>query len=122
MQRKNISQQLNKVSAEKELIEGQSDELATREAAAYKKEQLAHEANLNNQNLGWLGKLFGAKANAVTNIAGLSALLAGLISIVCVIFALYLLSTDKQNVKELIAFPSSMATLALGYLFGKSGK
>lgn len=122
MRHESINQKLKKVSAGKESIEGQSDELAIREAAAYKKEQLAHEAHLNNQNLGLLGKLFGAKANAVTNIAGLSALLAGLLSIICVVFALYLLSTDKQNVKELIAFPSSMATLALGYLFGKSGK
>lgn len=122
MQHESISQKLNKVSAKKEPIEGQSDELAKRESLSYIQEKQAHEAHLNNQNLGMLGKLFGAKANAVTNIAGLSALLAGLVSIICVVFALYLLSTDKQNVKELIAFPSSMATLALGYLFGKSGK
>lgn len=122
MRHESTNQKLKKVSAGKESIEGQSDELAIREAAAYKKEQLAHEAHLNNQNLGLLGKLFGAKANAVTNIAGLSALLAGMVIIACVSDIIYLLGTDKQNVKELISVPSSMASLALGYLFGKSGK
>lgn len=122
MQHEGISQKLGKVSANKEALDNKDDDLSKKEYQAYAKEKQAHEAHLNGQNLGVLGRLFGAKANAVTNIAGLSALLAGLISIICVVFALYLLNTDKQNVKELITFPSSMATLALGYLFGKSGK
>jgi hypothetical protein len=122
MRHESTNQKLKKVSAGKESLEGQNDELAKKESLAYIRESQNHEAHLNNQNLGLLGKLFGAKSNAVTNIAGLSALLAGMVIIACVGDIIYLLGTDKQNVKELISVPSSMASLALGYLFGKSGK
>ncbi|WAK02794.1 hypothetical protein [Methylobacter sp. YRD-M1] len=77
---------------------------------------------MNGQNLGLLGKLFGSKSNATTNIAGLSALLAGSIAILCVGDIIYLISTQGEKAKDLSSGLSSIATLALGYLFGKSGK
>ena len=122
MPREGVTQKLGKVSANKEVLDNKDDDLAKRESQAYAKEKQAHEAHLNGQNLGILGKLFGAKANAVTNIAGLSALLAGFIALICVGDILYLLGTDKPDVKELVSVPSSIAILSLGYLFGKSGK
>ena len=62
---------------------------------------------------GWLGKLFGNKANAPSNIAGV-------IVILLVVSGLFVTFTDAKILpKEYWSIITSIITLILGYLFGK---
>jgi len=62
---------------------------------------------------GWLGKLFGNKANAPANIAGV-------IVILLVLSGLFITFIKAEiQPKEYWSIISSIITLILGYLFGK---
>jgi hypothetical protein len=62
---------------------------------------------------GWLGKLFGNKANAPSNIAGV-------IVVLLVISGLFVTFSEARiQPKEYWSIITSIITLILGYLFGK---
>lgn len=118
-------QKIARVSAKKEKPQAgnaSGESLSQMEMLAFERAKLESASHINGQNLGWLGKFFGAKTNAVTNIAGLSAIIAGLAAIFCVGEIMYLLGTYGKEAKDIVSVPASITTLALGYLFGKSGK
>lgn len=77
-----------------------------------------HEANINNQALGWFGRLFGSQENASRNITG----------IICISFVagatltsliVYFSKGDTAFVKKMWEVICPIITLSLGYLFGK---
>lgn len=77
-----------------------------------------HEANLNDQALGWFGQIFGSQENSSRNITGIICLsfIAGatLISLI-----VYFCKEDTGFVKKMWEVICPIVTLSLGYLFGK---
>lgn len=77
-----------------------------------------HEANLNNQALGWFGRIFGSQENSSRNITGIICLSfvsgATLISLI-----VYFCKEDTGFVKKMWEVICPIVTLSLGYLFGK---
>lgn len=80
--------------------------------------QYQHEANLNNQALGWFGRMFGSQENSSRNITGIICLsfVAGatLTSLI-----VYFCKDDIAFVKKMWEVICPIITLSLGYLFGK---
>lgn len=80
--------------------------------------QYRHEANLNNQVLGWFGRMFGSQENSSRNITGIICLsfVAGatLTSLI-----VYFCKEDIVFVKKMWEVICPIITLSLGYLFGK---
>jgi len=80
--------------------------------------QYQHEANLNNQALGWFGRMFGSQENSSRNITGIICLsfVAGatLTSLI-----VYFCKDDTAFVKKMWEVICPIITLSLGYLFGK---
>lgn len=80
--------------------------------------QYQHEAKLNNQALGWFGRMFGSQENSSRNITGIICLsfVAGatLTSLV-----VYFCKDNTVFVKEMWEVICPIITLSLGYLFGK---
>lgn len=83
-----------------------------------KDKECQHEANINNQSLGWFGRLFGSQENSSRNITGIICLsfVAGatLISLM-----VYFCKDDTAFVKRMWEVICPIITLSLGYLFGK---
>lgn len=77
-----------------------------------------HEANLNNQALGWFGRMFGSQENSSRNITGIICLsfVAGatLTSLI-----VYFCKEDTAFMKKMWEVICPIITLSLGYLFGK---
>ena len=77
-------------------------------------QRFAIEQTRMSLEAGWLGKVFGSKVNAPTNIAGFILFLF-FVSILIVLF----LETRMEAV-EYLKLVLPVITLVLGYLFGKS--
>lgn len=90
------------------------------EKITYKQPTTDNEYFLESKKLdleaGWVGKFFGSKTNAPTNIAGIFITLL-LISGVVVLFF-------SSNIQPLEYWKTiiPLLTLAIGYLFGKGAK
>ncbi|MGD0960414.1 MAG: hypothetical protein ABSB19_11465 [Methylomonas sp.] len=122
MSQENDASKISKVSSKKESAESKSNDLINKETLDYEKERRLHEAKMNQQSLGLLGAVFGAKANAITNINGLSTIIAGMVIVGSVWEVFFIINSNYQNSKELVSVPYSLASLSLGYIFGKAGK
>ncbi|MAZ65551.1 MAG: hypothetical protein CMF25_00380 [Kangiellaceae bacterium] len=91
--------------------------MAEDESLQYNKQPVSASTFLKAKGMdlesGLLGKLFGNKANAPSNIAGLIVVLLVLSGLVITFVE------AKIDPKEYWAIISSIITLILGYLFGK---
>jgi hypothetical protein len=70
----------------------------------------------HSQELGWMGKIFGSRANSPGNIAGVCVV----ISILALCFLLVYAPEGPRTSQGITLF-GGIVTLALGYLFGRSG-
>ncbi|HLA33030.1 MAG TPA: hypothetical protein VJ047_18570 [Pseudomonas sp.] len=70
----------------------------------------------NQQNLGWLGKFWGASSSAPTNIAGF------VIAISVVMIAASYLIPEVPDLAEGRKLFTALATSALGFVFGAATK
>lgn len=70
----------------------------------------------NQQNLGLLGKLWGAQGSAPTNIAGLIIILCLLLAVVSFMFE------QTAELSEARKWMLGFTTSALGFLFGAASK
>ena len=109
------------ISAKKERISVVANDPLDKESYALQLEQ-KHEQIINSQNLGLLGKLFGSRATAVTNMNGFAALVASGVILVCLVYIGISMFCNVPWDKEKINILVSLVTLALGYLFGKAGR
>lgn len=96
-----------------EVIPNYTDELALKESENF-------GLNMNKQNLGVLGWLFGSKEHAKTNISGLASLTASIVVFASLCVSLRLNETGISHDARENAM--RLGILALGYLFGKTSK
>ena len=75
-------------------------------------ERLRH----NQQNLGWLGKFFGANSSAPTNIAGFVIVCSFVVYVVSFCFNV---SPDLSDMRKLLG---GLITTALGFIVGAATK
>jgi len=78
----------------------------------------AHEQNMQKSKLGWVGAIWGSKAEKPGNIAAI-------VLIVLLIFVgatLWNFSNLGSEFSDVLALLMSTITLILGYLFGSSSK
>jgi hypothetical protein len=85
-----------------------------------------HELKLFAFELGWLGKLFGGKSEKAGNISGVVIVLCVLSLAVIWAVDTYIAQLGKHAepampFENIFSGLLSVITLALGYLFGKSG-
>ena len=81
------------------------------------------EQDKRNQELGLLGKFFGASDFVKINVAGLSILvlfLAGILYTGCILFVTLDTNSKAIGIVEFWAIITPIITLALGFMFGKS--
>ncbi len=99
-------------------VPGGTDGKALKEAA-----NLAHEAEKFRREIGWLGRLLGARGEKSGNIAGI-LVVVGLLLLACVYFFPNSAATAPGafTSKDFASGLISLITLALGYLFGKNSK
>lgn len=76
-----------------------------------------HEENMQNAQLGWIGKIWGAKSEKPGNVS----------AIILIILALYLgilifNFSELETFGDIFAGLTSIITLILGYLFGSSDR
>ena len=83
-----------------------------------KDKECQHEVNINNQSLGWFGRLFGSQENSSRNITAAICILltAGVSIISCIV---YFCKDDISFVAKMWGGLFPIITLSLGYLFGK---
>lgn len=85
--------------------------------AADEEKMFAHEENMQNAQLGWIGKFWGAKAEKPGNVSAIVALLLAIyLGVLIFVFP------DSSIFGDVFAGLSSIITLILGYLFGSSDK
>ncbi|MFV0408401.1 MAG: hypothetical protein ACK5LJ_01480 [Paracoccus sp. (in: a-proteobacteria)] len=85
--------------------------------AADEEKMFAHEENMQNAQLGWIGKFWGAKSEKPGNVSAIVALLLA-IYLGILIFAF----PSSPIFGDVFAGLTSIITLILGYLFGSSDK
>jgi hypothetical protein len=107
---------LDKIKAQ-QLKDTGSSALASNEEHLYSLGKQEIELQKNAQNLGWLGRFFGANSHAPTNIAGVTAL-AGTVGLFCTIFFVQ----DGAIGDKLITTFTGIVMACLGYMFGAKGK
>ncbi len=88
---------------------------ARQEAESYRVEALKHDLEQNLQNLGWLGKFFGANAVAPTNIAGLVIV----VSLVGYLVTLFFSGPEIADARQTLA---GIILTVLGYILGSFTK
>jgi hypothetical protein len=72
--------------------------------------------------MGWVGFLFGSGSEKPGNIAGIVIALSIIALIIIFFIGYFYPNTNNAPTRELITLFGGIVTLALGYLFGKSGK
>ena len=72
------------------------------------------ESELQTKELGWMGKVFGSRFNAPTNIAG--GLVA--VSVICLLLVGFSTAIDPITKADLLKTFGGMGFAALGYVFG----
>ena len=85
--------------------------------AADEEKMFAHEENMQNAQLGWVGKFWGAKSEKPGNVSAIVALLLA-IYLGVLIFCF----PDSEIFGDVFGGLTSIITLILGYLFGSSDK
>jgi hypothetical protein len=65
---------------------------------------------------GYLGRFFGSKTNAPTNIAGL---FVGILTLTIIVLG-FIFVPDDISAMDFLNYLAPLITLVLGYLFGKS--
>lgn len=85
--------------------------------AVDEEKMFAHEENMQNAQLGWIGKVWGAKSEKPGNVS----------AIIAIVFALYLgllifYQPTNEKFDDIFAGVTSIITLILGYLFGSSDR
>jgi hypothetical protein len=90
--------------------------LAQKEVGFYEQTGEQYRLLHNQQNLGWLGKFFGANSSAPTNIAGFV--------IICslLILALSLLANGNPELVESRKWLVGLITSALSFIFGAASR
>jgi len=81
------------------------------------------EQDKRDQELGMLGKFFGASDFVKINIAGLSILilvLSGIFYTVCILFATLTSNSKAIGIVEFWSIITPIITLSLGFIFGKT--
>jgi hypothetical protein len=81
------------------------------------KDFFAHEENMQNAQLGWIGRFWGAKTEKPGNV---SALIALILSIYLGVLIFCIPQSDRFD--DVFAGLTSVITLILGYLFGSSDR
>ena len=85
--------------------------------AADEEKMLGHEENMQNAQLGWIGKIWGAKSEKPGNVSAIIAILLA-------VYLGVLIFGQPQNAKfdDVFTGLMSIITLILGYLFGSSDR
>lgn len=113
---------LDSIGADKEINKASTDNLAKSEERAYElyMEELKATSKIreNCQNLGYLGRFFGSKGNAVANITGLIAISSFLVLIPIVFFH----TGSPEDRKFLIQTIVGILGMAFGFLAGKTSR
>ena len=81
------------------------------------KEAYAHKESMQIANLGWVGRIWGAKSEKPGNV---SAMVLLIFSLILGIFIFTL--TDSEHFQYIFSGMTSIITLILGYLFGSSDR
>lgn len=85
--------------------------------AADEEKMFAHEENMQNAQLGWIGKFWGAKAEKPGNVSAIVALLLAIyLGVLIFVFP------GSEKFGDVFGGLTSIITLILGYLFGSSDK
>jgi hypothetical protein len=85
--------------------------------AADEEKMFAHDENMQNIQLGWIGKVWGAKSEKPGNVSAIIALvLASYLGL------LIFWQPENENFSDVFAGITSIITLILGYLFGSSDR
>lgn len=85
--------------------------------AADEEKMFSHQENMQNAQLGWIGKIWGAKSEKPGNVSAIIAiLLAGYLGV------LIFYQPDNARFDDIFTGLTSIVTLILGYLFGSSDR
>jgi hypothetical protein len=95
---------------------GKANQAAQREEEFYAQAGVESRLKHNQQNLGWLGKFFGANSTAPTNIAGFVMLLS-----MAMIFGSFFF-TSNSELSDTRKWLSSVVMTALGFIVGAATK
>ena len=85
--------------------------------AADEEKMFAHEENMQNAQLGWMGKIWGAKSEKPGNVSAIIALV-----LAAYLGMLIFWQPENKNFSDVFAGITSIITLILGYLFGSSDR
>jgi len=85
--------------------------------AADEQKFFAHEENMQNAQLGWIGKIWGARTEKPDNVSAI-------IGIVLTVYlgVLIFWYPDNSQFSDIFSGITSIITLILGYLFGSSDR
>jgi hypothetical protein len=88
------------------------DKMALNEANFF-----SHQENMQNAQLGWVGRMWGARSEKPGNVSAIIALLlSAYLGILIFVF------NDAALFNDIFAGLTSIITLILGYLFGSSDR
>ncbi len=85
--------------------------------AADEEKMFTHAENMQNAQLGRIGKLFGVKSEKPGNVSAIIA-----IALAAYLGLLIFWQPDNKHFSEVFAGITSIITLILGYLFGSSDR
>lgn len=85
--------------------------------AADEEKLFAHQENMQQANLGWIGKIWGSKSEKPGNVSAIIALvLASYLGL------LIFWQPENEHFGDVFGGLTSIVTLILGYLFGSSDR
>ena len=85
--------------------------------AAEEEKMFTHTENMQNAQLGWIGKIWGVKSEKPGNVSAIIALV-----LAAYLGLLIFWQPDNKHFSDVFAGITSIITLILGYLFGSSDR
>jgi len=98
---------------------GEDSGIIISESEATRSTMLLEEKRMNLY-AGWFGRLFGAKENAPTNVAGFFVLLSLAGFITLMILQGFGFAGGDEGLAKTFGVLAPMVTLVMGYMFGKN--
>lgn len=98
------------------IANGNANQAAQQEEEFYAMSGVQFRLQHNQQNLGWLGKFFGANSTAPTNIAGFVILVSMAMMFVTFFF------TNNSELSETRKWLGNVVMTALGFIVGAATK
>ena len=96
---------------------GKANQAAQQEEEFYTNSGVQFRLQHNQQNLGWLGKFFGANSTAPTNIAGFVILVS-----MAMMFSTFFFTSNPAELSETRKWLGNVVMTALGFIVGAATK